>query len=62
MNVFVTVIRVCLTVLARLGRERGQTMSEYAILIAWVALLVVVGATTLGHDLSSTLNSTAARV
>jgi Flp pilus assembly pilin Flp len=37
-------------------------MSEYAILIAWVALLVVVGATTLGHDLSSTLNSTAARV
>jgi Flp pilus assembly pilin Flp len=48
--------------LFRLASERGQTMSEYAILITWVVLAVVVGATTVGHNLSHTLSSTAGRV
>jgi Flp pilus assembly pilin Flp len=48
--------------LIRLSSQRGQTMSEYAILITWIVLLVVVGATTLGHNLSHALSSTAGRV
>jgi Flp pilus assembly pilin Flp len=50
------------SILVRLASERGQTLSEYAILITWLALLIVVGATTLGHNLSHALSSTASRV
>lgn len=37
-------------------------MSEYAVLIVWIALLLVVAVTTVGHNLSSLLSSTAGRV
>jgi Flp pilus assembly pilin Flp len=46
----------------RLARDHGQTMAEYAILIAWIVLLVVVAATQLGSTLSHALSSTASRV
>ena len=42
--------------------QRGQTMAEYGILIAWVALVVIVGATKLGSSLSKTFSSTAGRI
>jgi Flp pilus assembly pilin Flp len=45
-----------------LADARGQTMAEYAVILVWVALLVIVGATTLGSSLSHLLSSTATRV
>jgi len=46
----------------RLGRDEGQTMAEYGILIAVIAVIVVVAAALLGTNLSSLFNSTATKV
>jgi pilus assembly protein Flp/PilA len=46
----------------RLGREEGQTMAEYGILIAVIAIIVVVAAALLGSSISSLFNSTAGKV
>jgi pilus assembly protein Flp/PilA len=46
----------------RLGREEGQTMAEYGILIAVIAIIVVVAAALLGTNLSTLFNSTAGKV
>jgi pilus assembly protein Flp/PilA len=43
---------------ARLGVEAGQTMAEYGILIAVIALIVLLAATLLGGQISSLFNST----
>ena len=40
----------------RLAAERGQTMAEYGILIAVIALIVVVAAVALGGSLSGLFN------
>ena len=48
--------------IARLASDRGQTMAEYAVLIVWITLLVIVAASTLGHSLAGIFNSTASRV
>lgn len=42
----------------RLRGESGQTMAEYGILIAVIALIVVLAATLLGGQISSLFNST----
>jgi Flp pilus assembly pilin Flp len=55
-------MNLLLTLLARLTSERGQTMAEYGVLIAWIALLVIVGVNTLGHSLTSIFSSTAGKV
>ena len=34
------------------AREEGQTMAEYGLLLAVIALVVVIAATTLGGDIS----------
>jgi Flp pilus assembly pilin Flp len=39
-------------------REDGQTMAEYGILIAVIALVVVLAAVTLGGSISSLFGST----
>jgi Flp pilus assembly pilin Flp len=49
-------------IMVRLASERGQTMAEYGILIAWIVLLVIVGATKLGGSVSHLFSSTATRV
>jgi Flp pilus assembly pilin Flp len=49
-------------IVTRLLNERGQSMTEYAILITWVALLVIVGVSALGHSLSQLLSTTAGKV
>jgi Flp pilus assembly pilin Flp len=49
-------------VLDGLAADRGQTLTEYAVIIVWVALLVIVGAKTLGSSISHLLSSTATRV
>jgi Flp pilus assembly pilin Flp len=46
----------------RARADDGQTMSEYAILIAWVALVVIVGGKTLGSSISRIFSSHAAQL
>jgi pilus assembly protein Flp/PilA len=53
---------VILFSLARLQSDRGQTMAEYGILIAVIALIVVVAAVTLGASISHLFSSTAGKV
>jgi pilus assembly protein Flp/PilA len=48
--------------LTRLRREDGQTMAEYGILIAVIALIVVVAAVVLGSSISTLFSSTATKV
>ena len=38
--------------------ERGQTMAEYGILIAVIAVIVVLAATLLGSNIRGVFNST----
>jgi Flp pilus assembly pilin Flp len=51
-----------LSMLSRLAHDRGQTMAEYGVLIAVIALIVVVAAVTLGTSLSGLFHSTAGKV
>jgi Flp pilus assembly pilin Flp len=46
----------------RMRHEEGQTMAEYGILIAVIALVVVVVAVTLGSSISALFGSTASHV
>ena len=55
-NDFVTMLVV------RMRSQSGQTMAEYGILIAVIAIVVVVAATTLGTNLSSLFSNTATKV
>ena len=48
--------------LAGLGFERGQTMAEYGLLLAAIALVVVVVAVTLGSSISHVFAATASRL
>ena len=43
----------------RLRAEGGQTMAEYGLLLAVIAVVVVVAAIVLGHDISSLFNTVA---
>ena len=46
----------------RMRLERGQTMAEYAILVAVIALVVLVAALLLGSSISHLFGSTASHV
>lgn len=48
--------------LMRVRSDKGQTMAEYGILVAVIALVVVVAAITLGGSLSGLFSSTASKV
>jgi Flp pilus assembly pilin Flp len=37
----------------RLEREEGQTLAEYALILAFIAVIVAVVVLTLGHTISS---------
>jgi Flp pilus assembly pilin Flp len=50
------------TTLAHVRREDGQTMAEYGILIAVIALVVVLAAITLGSSISSLFGSTSGQL
>ena len=50
---------ICGALLARLEREEGQTMVEYAFLVAFIALVVLAAVTLLGSSISSLFNSIA---
>jgi Flp pilus assembly pilin Flp len=45
-----------------LRRQEGQTMAEYGILIAVIALVVIVVAITLGGKISSLFGSTSSQL
>jgi Flp pilus assembly pilin Flp len=57
---FLRLLSVHLYLLLR--SERGQTLSEYAILIAWIALLIIVAASKLGTSVSGIFHSQAGRL
>ncbi|MDQ6836326.1 MAG: Flp family type IVb pilin [Actinomycetota bacterium] len=42
----------------RLESQAGQTMAEYGLLIAIIALVVLIAAVALGGNISAVLNST----
>jgi Flp pilus assembly pilin Flp len=44
------------TQIARLRREEGQTMAEYAVVLGVVTLLVIGAITLLGTNITSALN------
>ena len=46
----------------RMRSQAGQTMAEYGILIAVIAIIVIVAATVLGGSISALFNSTAGQV
>jgi pilus assembly protein Flp/PilA len=47
------------TLVARVQREEGQTMAEYAILVTVIAVVVLAAATLLGNSISSIFSSLA---
>jgi pilus assembly protein Flp/PilA len=49
-------------VVARFEREEGQTMVEYAFLVAFIAIVVLAGVTLLGTNLLAFFNSIAGKV
>lgn len=46
----------------QLTREEGQTMAEYGLLIAFIAIVALVGITVLGTSLSSFFNDLAGKI
>ena len=55
---FIGLYSVFSAMLTRLRREEGQTMAEYGILIAVIAIVVVLAAVFLGSSISSLFNNT----
>jgi pilus assembly protein Flp/PilA len=47
------------SIMARLRPEEGQTMAEYGLLLAVIAIVVVVAALLLGSDISALFNKVA---
>ena len=48
--------------LGQLHREEGQTMAEYGLLIAFIALVALVGVTLLGGNLKTFFNNVAGKL
>jgi pilus assembly protein Flp/PilA len=47
---------------ARVQREEGQSMAEYAILITVIAVVVLAAATLLGNSISSVFTALAGKI
>jgi pilus assembly protein Flp/PilA len=61
-SVLDTIHTVMSALLARTSNEDGQTMVEYAFLVAFIAVVVLVGVTALGTNLLGFFNSVAGQV
>jgi len=46
----------------QLGREEGQTMAEYGLLVALIAVVAIGGATLLGTSVNGVFNSIASKI
>jgi Flp pilus assembly pilin Flp len=55
-------MQIILAFLNYLRCDRGQTMAEYGVLTAVIALVVVIATVTLGGSVSHLLSSTATRL
>jgi pilus assembly protein Flp/PilA len=55
-------VRPMVVILSRLSSERGQTMAEYGILIAVIAIVVVLAAVFLGASISSLFRNTSSHL
>ena len=44
------------------AKDRGATATEYAVLVAFIALAIIVAVTLFGTDLSNWFNSLAAKL
>jgi pilus assembly protein Flp/PilA len=44
------------------GNESGATAAEYAVLVAFIAAVIIVGATALGNSVNTRLDDTATAV
>jgi Flp pilus assembly pilin Flp len=53
---------VCTWFTVCVRREEGQTMAEYGILIAVIAIVVVIAAATLGSSISGLFSATSHKV
>lgn len=51
-----------LLVRIQLDREEGQTMAEYGLLVAFIALVALVGVTLLGGNLKTFFNNVAGKL
>lgn len=45
-----------------LKNESGATAAEYALLVAFIAVVIIGGATVLGKNISTSLSSTASTI
>jgi Flp pilus assembly pilin Flp len=52
-----SIYQLASALLARVQREEGQTMAEYAILITVIAVVVLAAAVFLGNSISSIFSS-----
>jgi pilus assembly protein Flp/PilA len=48
--------------LGQLRREEGQTMAEYGLLVAFIALVALIGVTLLGTNLKTFFNNVAGKL
>lgn len=55
-------LRLWTAIQSRLTKEDGATMVEYALLVALIALVVIVGAAVLGNAISDQFTSTGGTV
>jgi pilus assembly protein Flp/PilA len=46
----------------QLGREEGQTMAEYGLLVALIAVVAIAGATALGGSVNGVFNSISGKI
>jgi pilus assembly protein Flp/PilA len=56
---WINLVDVVGALVARMQREEGQTMVEYAFLVAFIAVIVLVGVQLLGTNLLAFFNSVA---
>jgi pilus assembly protein Flp/PilA len=54
--------RLFSALVARASSENGQTMVEYAFLVAFIAIVVLAGVTLLGTNLLNLFNSVAGAI
>jgi len=58
----IVAMHVRLTDATDAAKDRGATATEYAVLVAFIALAIIIAVTLFGTDLSAWFNSLAAKL